>query len=849
MKISLNTVKELTGLDLPPVDELVHRINQQLGAVEEVIELGDIYRDAKIVRVVECHKHPNADKLSVCKIDAGLGELVQVVCGAPNVHADMWAVWLPPESIVPSTYSDAEPFRLGARELRGIMSHGMLAAGDELAINNDHAGIVKIHDNDLKKSTELVPGQSFAETFGLNDTIINIENKMFTHRPDLFGQLGVAREISAILKGLKQQSEDVGDTRFVNPDWYWQMPVFETANTLPLEIFNDVAENVPRFMAVAMENIVVAPSPLWLQTTLLRWGSKSINNVVDVTNYIMLLTAQPTHAYDYDKLIGHKLGARMANDNEAITLLNGKTYHLTPDDIVIADGGKAVGLAGIMGSGTSEVDDKTERIVLEVASFDMYKVRKSSMRHGVFTDALTRFNKGQSYLQNGRVLAELMQIIRQLTGAKQASNVFDLPDKHDQLDEPSINGAMTVSASFINDRLGLDLETQQIGDLLRRVNFASYPPGDDPTILEITAPFWRTDIEQPEDVVEEVGRLYGFDKLPRELPRRFTAAASKLAVIQLKQTIRRELEKTGANEVLTYSFVHEQIIKKAGQDPTHAFGLSNALSPDLQYYRLSVLPSLLDKVQLNVRAGYREFRLFEIGKAHFKGVNDRSEPELPAELERLATVLVQTDAKSSPFYDAKLLLEHIVGSLNIKEKISYLALDTADLSDYPAFYEATRMFAGQRSAVVYINNQLLGVVGEYRNSVIKDFKLPNFTAGFEIDLEVLVDSASRPNYRALSRYPSISNDLSLKVSGDTSYQQVYDGLEQILSREVGNQIDSGVYKIEPVTIYQPEQHGDKTITIRVEVASGEETLRDEQVNRLLDQSVSKLAEQINLTRI
>jgi phenylalanyl-tRNA synthetase beta chain len=219
MKVSLNTIRQYIDFELPPVDELVARINEQLGGVEEVVDLDTKYKDATIVKVVECEKHPNADRLSVCKIDAGTGELIQVVCGAPNVRADMWAVWLPPESIVPATYGTPEPFKLGARELRGVMSNGMLAAADELAIGSDHEGILEIDPDEWKPSSEEIkPGASFAKVYGLDDTIIDIENKMFTHRPDLFGQTGVAREIAGIL-----------GHKFTGPEWYIDTPVFEAA--------------------------------------------------------------------------------------------------------------------------------------------------------------------------------------------------------------------------------------------------------------------------------------------------------------------------------------------------------------------------------------------------------------------------------------------------------------------------------------------------------------------------------------------------------------------------------------------------------------------------------------------
>ncbi|OYW84964.1 hypothetical protein B7Z17_03150, partial [Candidatus Saccharibacteria bacterium 32-49-10] len=299
MKVSLNIVKSLVSIDLPPVDQLVQRINERLGGVEDIIELGPKYKDAKIVKVIECDKHPNADKLSLCKIDTGAGDLVQVVCGANNVRSGMWAVWLPPRSVVPSTYDDVEPFLLSARELRGEMSNGMLASARELAIGDDHNGIVDITEQDVPEGVVLQPGVNFAQVFGLDDTIIDIENKMFTHRPDLFGQLGVAREIAGIF-----------GNQFASPSWYREEQQFNSleSDTLQLDVTNEASDRVPRFMAVVLKDVGVNPSPLWLQIEIVRMGGKPINSIVDATNYIMLMTAQPVHAYDYDKLRGQKIG-------------------------------------------------------------------------------------------------------------------------------------------------------------------------------------------------------------------------------------------------------------------------------------------------------------------------------------------------------------------------------------------------------------------------------------------------------------------------------------------------------------------------------------------------------------
>lgn len=845
MKVSLNTVKQFTPVDIS-VDELVKRINQQLGGVEDVLDLNERYKDAVIVKVLSAEKHANADKLSVCIVDDG-GVVkdverdkdgnVQVVCGAPNVHADMLAIWLPPKSTVPASFDDKEPFVLDVREIRGVLSNGMLAAADELGIGTDHSGIIEIDPSEWRPyDAEIKPGASFAQCYGLDDTIIDIENKMFTHRPDLFGQLGVAREISAILGGVTAPEEGNVDTRYENPDWYWRLPEFESASGLELKTFNEAGDYVPRLMLVAMKDVEIKPSPLWLQCALTAMGSKSINNIVDVTNYVMLLTAQPTHAYDYDKLAGHTVGARMAKKGEKVSLLNGKTYELTPDDIVIADAKGPIGLGGIMGGGNSEVSSETKNIVLEVATFNMYAVRKTSMRHGLFTDALTRFNKGQSPLQNNRIINFLMTNIKEVSPAQQASDMYDLSET-DLTRVESLCNELPVATSFVNERLGVDLTTDQIGNLLRRANFASYASDNDEHTLLITAPFWRTDIVDPEDIVEEVGRLYGFDKLPRELPLRQTTPAPKNAELVLKQSIRDRLAKAGANEVLTYSFVHENTIQKAGQDAKHAFKLSNALSPDLQYYRLSIMSSLLEKVHMNYRAGHDQFALFELGKTHFKGEMDEDDPAVPNEDSHLALVLTYGD-KQKPaggaYYQARNYLQQLVDLHDLELK----PLSEFDLSTDEWGAQLCSAYAPKRSAVIVKDGRIWGVVGEFSAKVREAFKLLDYSAGFEVHLDVL--GQSEAGYRPLSRYPSTWQDISMKVSSETSYADVLVTAEKA-SVESKN-ID---VELSPLSIYQSEKDStSKTITLRVKLTHHARTLKESDASGVIDAIASAASQSL-----
>ncbi|MGB4758762.1 MAG: phenylalanine--tRNA ligase subunit beta [Candidatus Saccharimonadales bacterium] len=832
MKVSVNWMKSLGGKGLDvSIDELVTKIGAQLGAVEEIVDIGAKYQGVVVAKVVSCEDHPNADRLHVCRIDDGgvtedveRGEdgLVQVVCGAPNVREGITVAWLPPKSTVPSSY-DTDPFVLDARELRGVVSNGMLASPKELAIGDSHDGILELDDD--KK-----PGSSFAEAYELNDHIIDIENKMFTHRPDLFGQLGVAREIAGI-----------SGQQFTSPDWYMQKPGFGSASDLPLYVINELPKLCPRFMAVALKDVTIKPSPVWLQAYLARVGVRPINNVVDITNYIMLLTAQPLHAYDYDKVAAHSdndatIVVRHPRNDESLELLSGKAVTPRSEAILIATNKEAIGLAGVMGGGNTEVDENTKNIILEVATFDMYSIRKTAMAHGIFTDAVTRFNKGQSPLQNDRILAKTLQMLNELAGAQQASDVFDSNDAvKTQIERGYLHEPVVAATPFINERLGLQLHDGEVETLLRNVQFAV---SDN---RAMTAPFWRTDIELPEDVVEEVGRLYGYDKLPFELPLRPITPTQKNPLLEQKKAIRATLAKAGANEVLTYSFVHGNLLEKVGQDVKLAYKVGNALSPDLQYYRLSLTPNLLDKVHANIKAGYDAFSLFELNKVHYIGEMDADEPDIPNEDNHLALVIAygnKNRPNGAPYYHARKYLTQIMPAFGG----SLVPLAEFDLSKDAWGKQLTTPYAPERSAVLVKDKQIWGVVGEFKPEVRRAFKLPIFAAGFEIHLGILGESAA--GYQPLSKYPKVEQDITLKVPEASQYQDIYDF---VLAKIAEAAPAETRYQLTPLDIYQAEGSETKNITLRLAIAHDDKTMTDTEVNTILG-NVAKKAKEINAER-
>lgn len=828
MKVSVNWVKQFTDIDLP-LDRLVEKIGAQLGAVEEVVELGKRYRGVIVVRVVSCQKHPNGDKLSVCMVDDGgvvkkiprdTNGLVQVVCGATNVEAGMLAAWIPPGVAVPSTLG-SEPLVVEPREIRGQTSYGMLASPKELAFGNDHGGLLVI-DEDAR------PGTSFAEVYNLDDQIIDIENKMFTHRPDLFGILGVAREIAGIQ----------GKT-FKSPSWYLDPKTKSpTQIKLPLEIKNELPKLVPRFCAVAMGGVTVAPSPMWLQSYLMRVGIKPVNNVVDLTNFVMYETGQPLHAYDYDKLAGGTLVARYPKPGEELKVLGGKTIKLQKGLIVMADAKGAIGLGGVMGGTTSEVDEDTKNIVLECANFDMNSVRKAARAYGLFSDAATRFTKNQSPLQNLVVLAKAVDDIVRIAGGQPAGPLQDI--KTNGVAPPV---SLRVSVDFINSLLGEQLSAASMAELLENVEIKVKLSGSD---LVLTPPFWRTDIQIPQDAVEEIGRLNGYDQLPLALPRRSLSPAKQNQAFAFRQKFRQAAAAAGVNELLTYSFVHGSLLRKAGQDPSKAYAIRNALSPDLQYYRLSLLPSLLEKVHPNIKAGYSRFALFEIGVIHQKGLKDSE--KLPAEPARFGLVLADKKPKGrgAAYFAARHYIDYLL------EQIGLVSASYQPVSEMRAassvWKQTLEIFDKDRSAVVTLGNKTIGLVGEPHSRLSAGLKLPPHCGVAELDLEALQELASPNSYQSLNRFPALSQDICFKVSASTGYSKIFDFAKKYLSQSCAKH--GYGFNLTPISIYQRDnQPRYKQITWHLSVWHPQRTLTTTEINKLLDSLTSEAKSRAKAQRI
>ena len=828
MKVSINLAQAYSSVDLKSIskDDMLRRIGSQLGAVEEVIEWAPKFDGITVVQIVDCQKHPNADKLHVCKIDdgqkvknveRGKDGYVQVVCGAPNVATGMYVAWIPPRATVPVTRGTSDELVLEARELRGVMSNGMLASAHELGINDDHSGILGITEESAGR--KLVAGEPLHQFFGLDDIVIDCENKMFTHRPDCFGNLGVARELAGI-NGLN----------FRSPDWYINSIPSVGGGTLPFVSDNLAPKLVSRFMAQVVENVTILPSSTNIQVTLARVGLRSVNNIVDATNFYMHLTAQPTHAFDYDKIkaISGKsptIFPRMAVDGEEITLLNGKTIKLTEDDIVIATDTKVVALAGVMGGIETEVDENTKNIIIECATFDMYAVRRTSMRHGIFTDAVTRFNKGQSPLQNDKVLTKLVAGIVEDCGAK-AGVVIDLFDS-----EAFANQNVGVTAQFISTRLGKEFSSEEIADLLNRTEFNVNISGES---LEIIAPFWRRDIECPEDIVEEVGRLYGFDALPTEMPTRKVVAPTRNRVMDIKRSLAHALKSYGANEVLTYSFVHGSLIANSNQSIDNAYQLRNAISPDLQYYRLSITPSLLQHVHANIKAGYGECALFEIGSIHSKKYGLDVE-KVPVEKSTLAFVYAANEKNAkqmdgAAYFNTQKYLTSLMSGVGVSVQFEKINNDNGD--EYLPFDP-------ERSARIIdaSSSETIGIIGEYASLTRNTLKLPTHSAGFEIFIDEVMRCGKPKQYKPHPKFPSMDQDITLEVNSEMAYAVVKSAIDNFLSGQA--RVSGYEVTVAAVDIYS-DSSDKKRITLRLTITHLHHTLTTDEVNILMTSMANSL---------
>ena len=788
MRIPLNWLKEYVDIKISD-EELVRLIGARLVEVEGVIDETHKYDNIFVVRVEFCEKIPDTH-LTLCRINVGDTEikgltkdsdgLVQVMCGAPNVHEGMMAAWIAPGAIVPASVHEDAPFVIGKRTmLKKYDSYGMLAAADELDLGEDHEGIIEIDPDEAR------PGEKFADFFELNDKILEIENKSLTHRPDCFGLIGFAREVAGIM-----------GQKFVEPEFLTNEEVFEegfleaTKNSVrkkgtKIQIEIENSDACPRYTCAQIKIIDPLAKNKYFSITdtrLAKSGMHSISKIVDVTNYLMLLTGQPLHAFDYDKFtqvgktVEPKVIIRQAKNGEKFDLLDGSTIECNENDILITSNNVPVGLAGAMGGANTMIDENTKNVFLEAATFSLYNLRKTQMAHGIFSEAITRFTKGVPASGTFNVLAEA---IKEMNGKP-----IDMNDEWPSYGGPNV---VEITVDEINGLLGTQYDEALVTKTLENVGFDVSKKSAN---LIIVAPAWRTDIHIKEDITEEVGRLLGYDNITPVLPSHFTAIKNN--TFEARKYIRNVMARFGASEVLTYSFISGQLMEKVGQEPKNAYKIVNSISPELQFVRQSIVPSLLEKTYMNEKLPVERFAIFEMNMVYRKewGMNDEN---VPIEKASLGFVVAERKNSETAFYKAKKYAQKLFDELNITAEFLPIKDKAKRAEEMP--------FELKQSAEMMVDGEYIGIVGEFKNSVQHAFKLAPYVAGFEVDLDKLIEKMS---HKTTVRIKQRKIE-DLTITTDRSYAET---LKEVEDKYPDAEILPGV-------IYQAEGQKSRNITFHI----------------------------------
>ncbi|HYP05671.1 MAG TPA: phenylalanine--tRNA ligase subunit beta [Bryobacteraceae bacterium] len=753
MKFSYNWISELvTGLDVS-ASELSNLITLKTAESEGVEEHGAALSSVRVARVESVEPIEGSKNVKAVVDVNGLGKKT-VVCGAPNCRPGLLTAFVPPGTTV------------GGREIRsatiaGVLSEGMLASGAELGINGDNSGILELQDG--QQELGLTP-----------DHIIEIDNKSLTHRPDLWGHHGMAREVAAIVRKPLLDPVDVS-----------VLPQAEPAIAVRIDDF----ELCPRYSALVIDNVSVRPSPLWLQYRLEAIGLNAISNVVDVTNWILAEIAQPMHAFDADKLQGG-IRVRSAKAGERLAALNGETYELQPSNLVIADDSGAIALAGVIGGAESAISASTTRIVLESACFHPGSVRKTSSALKLRTDASMRFEKSQDPVNTVRGLARAVALLRILS-----PDIRIVGGLTDIARMPRAVEPVVLPLEWLNRKLGTRLEASEVRGILEALQFGVVDSGNG--ILTVTVPSWRAtkDISIKEDLVEEVGRMIGYSSIPPGSPLLPAAVPLKNDQRECLHGLRKLVAAQGFHEVYNYSFLSEDAVQKFGWAPADHVKVLNPIAADQSLMRKSLLPGVWKNIVDNSRFS-DEFRLFEVGREIHKRAGD-----LPLEVNHVCAAVYFKEPGSQGLFELKRLAESIAEGCELRPAASRSF-------EHPA-----------RAADVVYMGEVVGRLFEFHPSMVKG-------RGSVLDLDIDALSRLCPRglkYESIRRFPSSAFDLSVVVPERA--------LVGDIQRELRQFAGSTLEQIEFVRQYSgaPLAEGTKSVSYRLTLAAGDRTLSSEEV--------------------
>jgi phenylalanyl-tRNA synthetase beta chain len=800
MYLSLNWVKD--WLKLPKdkdSQQMALALTMSTVEVEKVMEQAKSLEGLVVGRIEEMVAHPNADRLQVCQVNIG-PKIEKIVCGGNNLKKGMLVAVAQVGAKV-KWHGEGEPVELKPAKIRGIESNGMIVSSSEVGLGNLFPAKSEAEIIDLS-AFRIKPGQPLAEALGLNDTIIEIDNKSINNRPDLWGQYGLARELAAIYK-LKLKEAP--------------LPDFKTKNEFKLKVTVEDKENCFRYMGLAINNLRVEDSPWWLKKRLEAVGFRPINNIVDVTNYVMAELGQPLHAFDAQEINGHQIIVKQAVPGSKFVTLDGETRKLPVGALMIADATKNLGLAGIMGGQNSEIKPTTTAIIIESANFKATNIRHTSQDLGLRSESSTRFEKSLDPLLTSKALKRATELILKLCpGASVASHLVDINNNP----FPVID--LEVPEELINKRFGVTIPRPEIKDILKRLQFGVEYKAK---IFKVRVPSWRAtkDISIPEDMVEEVARIYGYNNIQAILPKVTLRPPVYDVALALEKDIKNWLALSqNYNEVYTYAFTDQAWAKKLNFDLAEHLKIKNAITPEQALLNLSLLPNLLARAEENLR-WFEEFDIFELERVFSKNeesvykVDDKLNKFLPKQDKSLAGVAVAKKSAGELFLATKGLMESLLAHWGLDFVMEKVKLPYAKVA-----------YNLRHGEVV------LGNFGLLKKDLFDGGSLKVNVCFWQLDFLLAVKyTKQNKKYKSLPKFPSVWRDMAIVIDRQINWGD--------LAKEI-RKVSPLLRQLEPFDIFIDKSLGQnkKSLAFHLEFRSEERTLAASDVDKLMANILSLL---------
>lgn len=801
MQTSIKWLKDYVDFEQSP-EQIADMLTMAGVPVENVVTLGKGIEKVVTGKIMEITKHPNADKLVICQLNVGGEENIQIVTGAQNVRVGQ----IVPVCLVGAKLPSGITIKKG--KLRGELSLGMLCSASEL--NLDMSMLTAEQKEGIYILPEDTPlGQDIKETLGLNDTILEFE--LTANRADCFCVLGLAREVG-VLTGNKVTRPILNLTESD-----------EKAAELA-KVTIEEPSLCPRFTARVIKNVKIGPSPEWMKQRLQDAGIRSINNVVDITNFVMLEMGQPMHAYDYDLISGHHLHVRRALEGEVLTTLDDVKRTLTNEMIVIADDVKAVGVAGVMGGLATEVTDRTSTVFLEAAAFNSASVRRTGRKLGLRSEASGRFERGVDVAAISAALDRAAALMAELCGGTVAEGIID------EYPGFALPTQITVEAEAIRRHIGAPIPTQTMVDILTRLEFAVTEEND---ILSVVVPSWRGDCTVMADLAEEVARVYGFDNIPVKMPESAMASGGQSYQQTIIDRITAILASCGMHEAMSFAFSHPQAFDKLNIEADSvlrsAIPIMNPITEEFPILRTTLLGNMLDMVSRNISRKNEDLKLFEIGSVFLPKALPLT--ELPTEKTELCGVLY---GRRNPtlwnqtkdvvdFYDAKGTVERILAGIGISQY-------TITAGTHPSLHPG-------KTAVITAGDKVIGHIGEVHPKVLEAYSIPKAAYIFYLSIEALTElSTLIPKYQSLPKYPAVTRDLAFVVSNDVTSE----AMKEVILANGGKYLQ----RAEVFDVYMGSQLGEgkKSVAYSLFFQSAEKTLTDAELEGPYQKILEALSE-------